>query len=228
MTYKELIYMCLDELKLISDDALFTEEHVLFLLNKYRIFLLKQRYSDIKKPIPESNYQTICLDLTQVPAITGDLCDGGFYLRSVQKIPHLMKIGNPQIFPIDYYQGNITYISRERMRYVGYNKYLRNIIYVSLGPDKYLYFKSINPQHLYLNKVRMIGVFEDTQEASNLQCSDDADAQCDIYDRIFPLEESLVPPLIELVVKELSGVEYRPNDENNNSKDDLSNVSTKQ
>jgi hypothetical protein len=48
--------MCLDELHLTSDDSLFNEDHILFLINKYRAFLLKQRYSDIKKQIPESNY----------------------------------------------------------------------------------------------------------------------------------------------------------------------------
>ena len=43
-TYKELTYMVLDELKLSSDDAQFTEDHVMFLLNKYWAFILKQRY----------------------------------------------------------------------------------------------------------------------------------------------------------------------------------------
>ena len=117
-TYKELIYMCLDELKLYSDDALYTEEHIMFLLGKYRTFLIKQRYSDVKKQIPESNYQTICLDLIEVPAISGEPCEGGSYLRSKEKIPFLMKIGNPRVYPIDYYQGEITYVSRDRMRYV--------------------------------------------------------------------------------------------------------------
>ena len=51
-TYKELVYMCLDELKGSSDDFTYTEDHIVFLLTKYRVFLLKQRYSDIKKPIP--------------------------------------------------------------------------------------------------------------------------------------------------------------------------------
>ena len=43
--------MVLDEIKLTSDDSIINENHVIFLLNKYRTFLLKQRYSDIKKPI---------------------------------------------------------------------------------------------------------------------------------------------------------------------------------
>lgn len=223
-TYKELIYMVLDELKLYSDDALYTEEHVMFLLGKYRTFLLKQRYSDVKKQIPESNYQTICLDLIEVPAIAGEPCEGGSYLRSKEKIPFLMKIGNPKVYPVDYYQGEITYVSRERMRYVGYNKYLKNIIYASIGPDNYLYFKSFNPQYLYLEKARMTGIFEDPQAASELQCPDEnGDIVCDVLDRAFPIEDALIPQLVQLVVQELYNHSRSEEDDENNAKDDLSN-----
>lgn len=216
--------MVLDELKLSSDDAQFTEDHVMFLLNKYRTFLLKQRYSDIKKQIPESNYQTICLDLIQVPAISGDACEGGTYLRSKEKIPFLMKIGIPRVYPLDYYQGEITYVSRDRMRYVGYNKFLQNIIYCSIGPDNYLYFNSSNPQYLYLEKVKFTGIFQDSMQASDLQCPDDnGETVCNQVDRTFPIEDALIPPLIELVVKELAGPVYKPDDEANNAKDDLVN-----
>ena len=226
-TYKELTYMVLDELKLYSDDASYTEEHVMFLLDKYRAFLLKQRYSDVKKQIPESNYQTICLDLIEVPAISGEPCEGGSYLRSKGKIPFLMKIGNPKIYPVDYYQGEITYVSRERMRYVGYNKYLKNIIYASIGPDNYLYFKSFNPQYLYLEKARMTGIFENPQAASELQCpNENDDTVCDVLDREFPIEDALISPMIELVVKELLGAEYRPKDESNDANDALANLAT--
>ena len=223
-TYKELTYMVLDELKLYSDDALYTEEHIMFLLGKYRTFLIKQRYSDVKKQIPESNYQTICLDLIEIPAISGEPCEGGSYLRSKEKIPFLMKIGNPKVYPVDYYQGEITYVSRERMRYVGYNKYLKNIIYASIGPDNYLYFKSFNPQYLYLEKARMTGIFEDSQAASELQCPDEnGDTVCDILDREFPIEDSLVPQLVQLVVQELYNHSRSEEDDENNAKDDLSN-----
>ena len=219
--------MVLDELKLSSDDTQYTEDHIIFLLDKYRAFLLKQKYSDIKKYIPESNYQTICLDLIQVPAIAGGPCEGGTYLRSKEKIPFLIKIGTPRVYPLDYYQGEITYVSRDRMRYVGYNKFLQNIIYCSLGPDNYLYFKSSNPQYLYLEKVKFTGVFQDSTKASDLQCpDDDGNIICDVLDRTFPIEDSLIPPLVELIVKELSSSIYRPDDETNNAKDDLANKIT--
>lgn len=221
-TFREIIYMILDEMKISTDDSYFTEDHIMYLINKYRVLILKQRYSDIKKQIPESNYQTICLDLIEVPAISGEPCEGGSYLRSKEKVPFLMQIGVPKIYPVDYYQGEITYVSRERMRYVGYNKYLKNIIYASIGPDNYLYFKSFNPQYLYLEKARMTGIFEDPQAASELQCPDEnGDTVCDVLDKTFPIEDALIPPMIELVVKELLSAEYIKKDEENNAKDDL-------
>ena len=228
MKYKDIVYMVLDEIKSTSDDAFFTEEHVLLLVNNYRNFILKQRYSDIKKPIPESNYQTICLNLIQVPAIAGVPCEGSTFLRSKEKVPFMMKIGTPKVYPINYYLGEITYVSRERMRYVGYNKYLQNIIYASLGPDNYLYLQSSNPQYLYLEKIRLTGIFENIESVSDLLCDDSGDSiNCDIMDKTFPIEDALVPPIIELVVKELLGAEYIPKDETNDAKDELSEVTSK-
>lgn len=224
-TYREVVYLVLDELKLTSDDAMFNEEHVLFLLAKYRGLLLKQQYKDVKKEIPESNYQTVCLDLIQVPAIAGEPCEGGTYLRSKEKIPSLMTIATPRVYTEDYYQGEITYVSRERMRYVGYNRWLPNIIYSSIGPDNHLYFKSFNPQYLYLEKARLTGIFEDPEKASEYEC-DKEDSSCDILDSNFPLEEALISQVVQLVVKELSGSIYKPEDTTNNANDELSTLAT--
>ena len=226
MTYREIVYMVMDELKLMSDDASFTEDHIVFLLGKYRSFILKQRYyTDIKKAISESNYQTICLDLIEVPAINGEECEGGSYLRSENKIPVTLMIGNPRVYPIDYYQGEIAYISRDRMRYVGYNRWMKNIIYCSIAPDGYLYFKSWNPQFLYLEKVKFTAIFENAEEVSELTCDGDEGTACDLLDRTFPIEEALVPPLIELVVNELRKAEYATNGDNiNNANDDSAEI----
>ena len=224
MTYREVVYAILDLLKQSSDDSYYTQEHVLFLASKMRAAILKQAYSNIKKEIPESNYQTICLDL--IPAIDDEPCEGGSYLRSQQEIPATLTIGNTQIYPVDYYQGEITFVSRERMRYVGHNKWLQNIIYASLGPDQHLYFKSSNPQYMYLKKVRMTGIFEDAESAAKLQCDSEGEKTCDVLDTPFPLEEGLVTSLIELAVKFLSGSIYKPKDPDNDASDNLSDIVT--
>lgn len=226
-TYRDIVYMILDELKLSSDDSYFTEDHIIFLASKYRAFLLKQRYSnDIKKPVPESNFSTICLELMEVPAISGEPCEGGVYLRSVSKIPYMMRTSMPRVYPVDYFQGEITYVDRNRLKYVGYNRYLSNMIYCALGPDNYLYFKSVNPQYLHLEKVRITAMFSDVEDTFGLQCSEDGKL-CELIDAEFPLESALVPPLIELVVKELKGAEYAPKDEANDANDNLDELNTK-
>lgn len=225
MTYREIVYMCLDQLKLVSDDSTYTEDHIIFLASKIRGMLLKQQYKDVKKEIPESNFQTLCLELIPVPAISGEPCEGGTYLRSKEKIPHLISIVAPRVYAEDYYQGNITYVSRERMRYVGYNKWLPNIIYASIGPDNYLYFKSFNPQYLYLENAKLTGVFEDPEKAAELDCNKGEDA-CDVLDMTFPLEEALVPQLIQLIVQNLSGSIYKPKDSINDAADNLADLAS--
>lgn len=228
MTYREATFMVLDELKGMSDDFSFTQDHIIFLLDKFRAFLLKQRYfNNLRKAISESNYQTICLDLIEVPAISGEPCEGRAYLRSRNKIPVTLLIGNPRVYPMDYYQGDIAFISRDRMKYVGYNKWMQNIIYCSLGPDGYLYFKSLNPQFLYLEKVKFTAIFEGASRVSELTCDNDEGPACNLLDRTFPIEEALVQPLIELVVNELKRAEYSPSDEQNNADDDLDEVNVK-
>ena len=112
------------------------------------------------------------------------------------------------------------------MRYVGHNKWLQNIIYASLGPDSQLYFKSSNPQYLYMEKAKMTGIFEDTDKAAELECPSEGEEVCDIMDRKFPLEEGLVASVIELTVKYLNGVAYKPKDTTNNAADDLSDIMT--
>lgn len=232
MTVGEITYMCLDLAKAAtSDDSYLTEEHVIFLLKKFRSLLVKKEQEKEKTSTDvasEFEYQQICLNLEQVPAIDGDPCLGGYYLRTKEKIPKVLEGNQPRVYPIDFYQGiNVVYINRDRMRYVGTNKFLRNIIYVSLGPDQHLYLNSSNPQFLYLNKLRMSAVFEDFDDAADYLCDNEGNStSCDVLNEEFPIREYLVPTLIEMVVKELVGAAYKPADRVNNANDDLSDLVT--
>lgn len=213
--------MCLDALKITSDDSVYNEMHILFLLNKYRSLFLQQRYSDVRKPMPESNYQTICLDLIQDSSQSIDNCNQNI-LKSKDKIPSLLNVGNAEVFPLDYYLGNITLVSYNRMKFVGHNKWLKNIIYCSIGPDNYLYFKSAAPTYSQLEKVQLKGVFENPEEASKLTCNESN--ICDAFDKEYPIEEALASQLIEAVVKFMTSGLYKPEDTENNASDDMSSM----
>lgn len=225
--YKEIVSMVLDELKITSDDSIFTEGHIIFLAGRYRSFLLKQRYyTDLKKQIPESNYQTLCLELEEVEAIDGLPCEGGYYLRTTEPVPDLLPFGITRLYTAgSYYKGNIEFVSKDRFKFVGNNKWMQNIIYATLDPDGRIYFNSSNPQFLYLQEARLTGIFEDAEKASELECDNNGAETCDILDRDFPMEDALLAPLLELVTKELSPSISAPEDKENNADDGLSRVS---
>lgn len=177
MTYAEVVYMILDELKLSSDDSYFNEYHVLTLADKYRAMILKQRYKDIRKQVPYSNYQEILFTVKKRTDGTNhfmDLLNAGtnntsyinnstletnYYCSADddfivnrtepdgnEKIvkrgfPMLINIGNPSVYLDDYNRTMITLTSREHARYVGGNKFMRNILYAFIEPNKGLYVK---------------------------------------------------------------------------------------
>ena len=228
ITYREVVYFVIDELKLLSDDTTFTPEHIIFIADKLRAKLLYEKYKDARKGEPSRiNYQTISFNLKQVPAIAGTSCYGTF-LRTTEKLPTLLNIGIPHIYSSTsdkavYYFNNehFTLVPMERMPYVGNNKWLSNIIYVAKGPDDYLYLKSMNPQFLYLKNLSIDAIFQDAKSINEL-----CNCNCDILDAYFPLEEPLIHTLIYNIVAELSGVRYQPTDKVNNSKDDMENYTT--
>jgi hypothetical protein len=106
------------------------------------------------------------------------------------------------------------------MRFVGYNKWLKNIIYAALGDDSKLYLSSNNSQFQYLEQVQFTGVFEDAEKAMELSCNKD-NSTCNPLDQAYPFETYLVPVLVYNVVKELLGVKYRPVDSINDNQDNL-------
>ena len=118
----------------------------------------------------------------------------------------------------------ISLVSLDRIKYAGEgNKYLGNMIYAAIGPDNYLYLKSNNPQFLNLEKIKLMGIFIDNEKASELECDNNGDSIiCDILDREFPLDNSLVELLVNYAVTELSGQRYVPTDKTNNASDDMS------
>lgn len=229
MTYRELIYICLDEIKQISNDSIITEDHVKFLANQYRYFLLYQKkQKEGILSLSTNNEQTICLNLSVLqPQTSGSACNT-VYLKSNEVIPDLMDSTTIKVTGADFFGTNISFVTKERFKYVGYNKWMSNIIYCCLGADHRLYFKGGNPQFKYLKEAKLTGVFEDVDKANELSCTTDSEdsteSYCNPIDKEFPIDKDLVPQLIELVVKELLGVAWRQQDSQNNSSDDLANL----
>ena len=223
-TFGEITYMALDLLKEHADDAYYTEEHIIFLASKMRALLLERKYRNSRNtsfnPVSPENEQTICLTLEPAEMLHG-IC-AGLWLKSTVKIPDTLNISEPKLITVsDMIPTVLTFVAPERMPYVGYNRWLKNIIYASKSADDYLYLSSNNPEFLHLAGAKMSGVFSDPEAAAKLSCDDSGEDKCDILSMTFPLEQALVPSCIEMVVQELIGSRYAPEDKKNDAKDGL-------
>ena len=226
-SYREIVYLVLDEIKASNGDSDITEEHVIFLANQYRLFLLEQKKKkEGADSLSPSNEQTICVDLERVDAIPGLEYCNDIYLRSIQEIPQVINEESVKVNLMDSFNIMTAFVSKDRFKYVGHNKYLYNIIYSTLGSDNHVYLNSANPQFKYLtnNKIKFTGIFEDANKAAELSCDAANGKKCDILDADFPLETPLIPQMIELIVRELLGVNYRPKDTQNDSADNLADL----
>lgn len=227
--FRHIVYMVLDELKIDSDDSYYTPEHVIFLVSKYRALLLKQRYSDLKRTIALSNYSSLTFLLVPV---SSDPCGVGIYLRSSEKLPDLMDlagiIGSTKVTTHNVLSKPVTFVNNSRFRYIGKDRWTKDYIYCTLGLDKYLYIKSANPQFRYLEKVTISSVFEDPLKVYEYNYSQgfcNCDSQpCDPLDIEVPVQEDLIPQIIELCVRDLGRMIYNPEDKVNNSTDDQSDI----
>ena len=231
-TFSEIVYSILDLMKEHSDDAYYTEEHIIFLASKMRALLLDRKYKNSNRmmyqTMSDENIQEICLDLEPAEMLPDGCC--GTWLQSVQKIPSTLTMFSPKLSVVsDLMFTGVTYIAPERMPYVGHNKWLKNIIYAARSQDGHVYLNSVNPQFIYLKEAKMTGVFADPAEAAKYSCGNKEEGdKCDILKVEFPLEEALVPSCIELVLQELIGSRYAPEDKDNDAKDNLGDAAVTQ
>ena len=220
MTLREIVYMIMDELKLMSDDSYFNEDHIKFLVNKYRVYLLNQAYKkDITSKPSDSNYQILSVELESKPEEDDSLyfSNKDFYVKSADNIPNILDISNTKIYPTNSRFGYVfSLVSNDRMKFIGYNKWMKNIIYCTIEDNTlyaYTYSNDINTESITIN---IKGIFEDVEAAYN--------GNGDFMDLEYPLEPSLIPLLIQSVVQELAPKTVQPEDSINNAADDKSNI----
>ena len=108
-TYRELVYIIVDLAKLMSDDTTINENHVSYLLDKYRAYLIEQKYKQSNSATPINNMQEMCFKVKLVPYASGcgscmDDClnDTSAFYRSINKLPNLLNVGNPIVSFIKY------------------------------------------------------------------------------------------------------------------------------
>lgn len=236
-TFREIVYMVLDHNKLSNDDSYVEPEHVLYVVSKLRAYLLSSKYQKNAAQISSSNFQTITVQLEPVEDMCG--CDtGGMYMvRSTVKIPNVLLLNNYEgltvVNPTATFgcSSTFNFINNTRFNYVGYNKWLQNQQYATIGPDQHLYIKSSNSDLLELETLQVSAVFENAEKAAEViaeynrqdECSTE-ETVCDVMDTEFPLEEGLITLLIDNASQFIYQMSMKSRDIKNSSNDELGNL----
>lgn len=210
-TYREIVFMVMDSLKILSDDSSWEVEHIIDKVNRYRAMLFKQRYIDKKKEIPQAFYQKLNV------RFNASLSNGAF--KSIAKIPNL--IDNGMVSTYSYLSPNVAtgqklaMVNQDKFTVVGFNKWTGMFVYVTIGVDGYMHQKStalLNPQD-----IDYFTILDNPFDAYDFNGT----SVSDILDIDFPCDETLTQAIMDLVVNELSKLMALPVDLQNNGKDDI-------
>lgn len=217
-TFKEIIYSIKENLRQYSDDSDISLEYVGFLVKNTRAMLIAQRYSDRKYAVPNKIrshfYKT--LELTNDNEFTEAT---GTILRTQTPLLPILEhhnfITDIRVTSGSYNDSQFTFVPASRFAYIGENKWLQSQIYVCLGTDNRLYFKSSNPVFKALDQVKVSYVAEDP-EACYPQTVE-YDENIDFWDMDYKLEEAMVSQLTDIIVKKLAGMLQMKEDNQNDS-----------
>lgn len=210
-TYKDVIYLVLNELKQTSDDIQLEEGELAVLLNIARAVVLKQRLGNNKVEIPREVIQTIPFKISLKESTL--ISDRNFNTLNLNG-NHLFYNVILDLYPDKF----VELVTLDRFKYVYNNKWLQNIVYATIGKTNKIYLKApsdimaefTNPS-VKINAT-FEGILDDPREAYPYE---------DNYlDLDFAINSDLLRPIIELVIADIVKHMSIPEDIVNNGKND--------
>jgi hypothetical protein len=219
MTKKELIYTVFEKLKINSDDMDITEEFVSFLIDSKRAMLLKQRFDAKPWAMPIETKQELCLSLEVVSKIADMPCFGRI-VRTTVSLPSSIKIkgkeGPMTVRKYDSSAIHVNVIPLERIPFIGSNQFTASMIYGAIDYDNKFYLVSASDKLNLMTDIKISDIFENPGEATALGCGE-SDDSCEVWERDYPIELSMVDDLIKIVVQDLSRTFNIPDDSTNDA-----------
>ena len=245
-TYREIVYAVLDSTKTISDDSLLEVEHVIYIANKIRSLLFTQKYKGKKVEIPFAYYQR--LNVYFDTSYNGGLTYKS--IKQLPNILDTTNLWQYTFVHNDGMRTeNFNFINPQKFKVAGYNKWLKGQVYITIDLDNYMYAKI--PAISFGNSINLISEYETgtliSEDGLNQLVAEDSEGlvdsyvyydtildnpidgyrfndndELDVLDFIFPCEESLIQPIIDLCVKEIAAINGITRDATNNATEDIS------
>lgn len=220
MTKLELIYNVREILKLDTDDVQITDDYISHLIDIKRVKVLQQRLAKTPWRAPIEFKQELCLELEVTDSVDGMSCMGNI-LRTKEVLPNLIRFkGSNHGITIrtgDRTHVMIDIVSLDRLPFIGFSQFTQNIVYAAFDYDNRVYLLGGSDKHKLLKNIRVGGIYENVEIAGNLECN--VDSTCEIWEREYPLEVSMIDDVVKMVVQDLGRSLQVPEDNANDSRD---------
>ena len=224
-TKRELIFTVMEGLKIQTDDTDVSQELISSLIDSARATTIKQMYGNKDWNLPIELRQEICLGLSPAESVSGEKCLGSI-LKSSDRLPKGISIkgGDGSLLRVKRYDRQSTQINIvpvERLPMIGHNPFTANMVYAAIDVDRHLYLVSANKKHMFMELVKVDGVYESPELASELSCSivDSNGVPCEPWDEEYPLELALQDIVVGQVIKQLAVRIQMPEDNTNDGED---------
>lgn len=211
-TYRDVIYIVLDELKQFTTTIPFEEEHIAYLLTISRAVIIKQKYSNGKIEIPPEVIQKVPFKLIK----TGDIITSNksFDVINLNGSHLFYSVEIPQVPNVELTQTTVN-----RFKYLNINKWLSNIAYYTINEMGKLIFKVPSSiTSLFTNSYTEIDAYYNTilEDPRKIFPYDE-----NYLDRDFAINGDLLRVIIDLTLADLYKHIHLPEDTINNGKNDL-------
>jgi hypothetical protein len=213
----ELIYDIRGRLGLNSDDSRFSNEYILFQVEKARAALIKRNFGKSYRQIPSSLIQPIEMELEMVS--DNDFSNLDAIIQTVDPLPTLIESAvlnmNMAFDGGSYTDLKFILVDKERFPYVGKERYFPNLIYCTIGYDYRLKFKSQFNKYRLLSKVRGGVIAMHPEDAWKYH--PDYDTNVDFLTQEYPLDSETLFELSNIITNQLAPTLGIPLDKINNA-----------
>lgn len=221
MTYNEVVYSIRERLRQNIDDSDITDREIIFHVNNQRALFYRNQYNQRNRTVDEEIKQLLRFTMVQD---TDEQCGDGtscYIMKSTQKLPSTLELHHKNaIFKVtSLVKTNIAFnlVSWNEFPYQGLGKYTKNEVFVTVGPDNYLYLRSGSKLVQFITSILVTAILENPLDIKNFNlCPDDSPCQ-DLDTFIYPIKAYAFAYIIEQVVSMFINKLQTPEDEENDS-----------
>jgi len=222
MLYSEVVYSIRERIRQNIDDSDITNREIIFHVNNQRALFYRNQYNQRNRAVDEEIKQILRFELEPDKTEVCGTQDDCYVVVTKQKLPPTIefhdKNGIFKITSLDKVAIPFNFVSWNEFPYVGFNKFTKNQVYATVGPNNHIYLKSSSKLISLLTDILVTVILENPLDVANYELCPDGDKSCTDLDTFeYPLKAHVYAYISNEVVNTFINKLQIPEDKENDS-----------